>query len=120
MNPILYGLIVTLFGMTVVFLVLIALWGILSMMRPLFGRKKNQTNSNEASDKLNPAMAEAAVESSNLETVDEDELAAVIAAAINACLGGQSNLIIRKITRVGDSTPIWGQIGRHEQTLNRL
>jgi len=121
MNSILYGLVVTLFGMAIVFLVLIALWGILAMMRPLFGGKKKQSNnSNPVETKLNPAAAEVSAVSAASEEMDADELVAVITAAINACMENQGNLFIRKITRVGDSTPVWGQIGRHEQTLNRF
>lgn len=121
MNPVMYGLMVTLFGMSIVFLVLVALWGILAMLRPLFGGKKKQTNSSDALNiKLNTAAAEVTAVSATTEEMDADELVAVITAAITACMGSQSNLFIRKITRVGDSTPIWGQIGRHEQTLNRL
>jgi sodium pump decarboxylase gamma subunit len=119
MNPILYGLVVTLFGMLIVFLVLIALWGILAMMRPLFGgKKKNKEGVIEA--KATPAVAEAAPVMEAAGELDNDELVAVITAAISACMGSQSNLLIRKITRVGDSTPVWAQIGRHEQTLNRI
>lgn len=120
MDPILYGLIVTLFGMTIVFLVLIALWGILAMMRPLFGRKKKQNNEDAMDIKLSPAMAEITAVKDAAAEMDADELVAVITAALTACMGSQSNLFIRKIIRVGDSTPIWSQIGKHEQTLNRL
>lgn len=118
MNPITYGLIVTLFGMTIVFLVLIGLWGILAMMRPFFGGKKKQKDTIE--NKISPAMAEITATNVVAEEMDADELIAAITAAINACMGSQSNLVVRKITRVGDSTPVWGQIGRHEQTLSRL
>jgi sodium pump decarboxylase gamma subunit len=121
MDPILYGLIVTLFGTAIVFLVLIGLWGILALMRPLFSGRKKQNNIKAAEESnLNTAAAEISSTKSNSDELDSDELIAVIAAAINACIGSQSNLVVRKITRVGDSTPIWGQIGRHEQMLSRL
>ncbi|MDF2521922.1 MAG: sodium pump decarboxylase subunit gamma [Clostridia bacterium] len=119
MNPLLYGLLVTLFGIVIVFLVLVALWGILAMMKSFFGEKGNKT-ANQNVIKNEPAPAAVAVAKAEPQDAEDDELIAVIMAAISASLGSQSNLVIKKITRVGDSTPIWGQIGRHEQMLNRL
>ena len=120
MNPILYGLIVTLFGVSIVFLVLMGLWGILAMMRPLFAGKKKQKTQDVIASKLSPAAAEVTATTAAAEEMDADEILAVITAAISACMGSQSNLIVRRITRVGDNTPVWSQIGRHEQMLNRL
>ncbi|MDF2532715.1 MAG: sodium pump decarboxylase subunit gamma [Clostridia bacterium] len=117
MSPIMYGLIVTLFGITIVFLVLAGLWGILAMMKVFFGGKKKQDT---IESNISTTSAEATATNSPAEEMDAEELLAVITAAISACMGGQSNLLVRKITRVGDNTPIWGQISRHEQTLNRL
>ena len=120
MSPFMYGLVVTLFGMTIVFLVLIGLWGILSMMKLFFGGKKSEKTQATIESKLSTTSEEITATNVLSEEMDADELIAVITAAISACMGGQSNLFIRKITRVGDNTPVWGQISRHEQTLNRL
>lgn len=120
MSPFIYGLIVSLFGITIVFVVLAGLWGILSMMKLFFGEKKTQEKQDAIKSKLNTIDAELAVANVMSEEMDADEILAVITAAISACMGGQNNLLVRKITRVGDNTPIWGQISRHEQTLNRL
>lgn len=118
MNPFVYGLIVTLFGLTIVFAVLAGLWGILSMMKIFFGEKKTQVT---IESKLKTTGAEEVTATTVLsEEMDADELLAVITAAISACMGGQNNLLVRKITRVGDNTPIWGQVSRHEQMLNRM
>lgn len=118
MDSLLYGLLVTLFGMTIVFLVLMALWGILAMMKSLFGRNKKQENSQDIIQKgFTPAIANMTTAQADLE---DDELIAVIMAAINASMGIQSNLVVRRITRIGDNTPIWGQTGRNEQMLNRF
>jgi hypothetical protein len=87
------------------------------MMKLFFGGKKTQ---DVVESKPNTAGAEVTATNVMTEDLDTDEILAVITAAISACMGGQNNLFIRKITRVGDSTPIWGQISRHEQTLNRL
>ncbi len=118
MDSLLYGLLVTLFGMTIVFLVLIALWGILGMMKSLFGGKKKQENGKDINqNRFTPAVDN--MTTAQADTEDE-ELIAVIMAAINASMGIQSNLVIRNITRIGDNTPVWGQIGRHEQMINRF
>ncbi|MDF2839921.1 MAG: hypothetical protein K0Q99_692 [Clostridia bacterium] len=90
------------------------------MMKIVFGDKQKKTNNQAAKIELRPAAAEVATTNAAVEEIDEDELIAVITAAINVCMASQSNLFIRKITRVGDITPVWSQLGRHEQTLNRL
>ena len=120
MSPIMYGLVVTLFGLTIVFAVLMGLWGILSMMKLFFGEKKTQTTQVGIDNKLSATGTEVAAIKVLSEDMNAEELIAVITAAISACMGGQNNLLVRKITRVGDNTPVWGQISRHEQTHNRL
>ena len=119
MDPILCGLIVTLSGMGIVFLVLVGLWGVLAMMRPIFGGNKKQ-KAQVIERNLKPVAEEITATHALTEEMEADEIIAVITAAIHACMGSQRNLLIRNITRVGDNTPVWGQIGRHEQTLNRL
>lgn len=121
MNALLYGLIVTLFGMTIVFLVLIALWWILSAMKSFSVTKKKQENNQAIVEKsVTPAAANITTAQSSFDDATDDEIVAVIMAAINASMGAKSNLIIRSITRIGDNTPIWGQIGRSVQMLNRI
>lgn len=118
MDPILYGLLVTLFGMVTVFAVLMLLWGVLALMRPLFSDK---TATKQAPVENAPAPVVASVSAVNIVAEeDSEELIAVITAAINACMGSQSNLVVRRITRVSDNTPVWGQIARNEQMLNRI
>jgi Na+-transporting methylmalonyl-CoA/oxaloacetate decarboxylase gamma subunit len=120
MNPIVYIVLVALIATAIVFLVLIALWRIFNMMKSLFGGKKKQNAQDTNTRKLDTAAVEITSANTAAIEMDENELVAVITAAINACMGSQSNLFIRKIIRVGDSTPVWSQLGRHEQTLNRL
>lgn len=120
MSPIMYGLLVTLFGLTIVFLVLTGLWGILSMMKLFFGGNKAQKTRTSIENTINTAGSEVTAAVAQSEDMDAEELLAVITAAISACMGGENNLYVRKITRVGDSTPVWGQISKQEQMLNRL
>ncbi len=121
MDPILYGLIVTLFGMLIVFIVLVFLWVVLSGMRVIFaGESKTKAQKNDIKIDAPVAVPVQAAASIETEELDSDELIAVITAALNACMGSESSLVVRRITRVGDSTPAWGQTGRQEQMLNRL
>jgi hypothetical protein len=89
------------------------------MMKVLFGGKKKQNDSKAAVQNEYIAVA-ADNNNASIAQEDSDELIAVITAAINACMGSQSNIFVKKITRIGDNTPVWGQIGRHEQMLERL
>ena len=54
------------------------------------------------------------------ELLNDNELIAVISAAIAASMGGQSNLVVRSIRRVYDPTPVWAQIGRNDVMASRL
>lgn len=120
MNPLIYGLIVTLFGMGIVFLVLMLLWFILTQMRIIFADSKKAKVQPAAAKDVAVAAPIEAVPQKQEEHVDSDELIAVITAAISACMGTQSSLVVRKITRISDDTPAWGQAGRQEQMLNRF
>lgn len=111
-----YGLIVTLVGMGVVFLVLIGLSYMLDVLK-LFSK----TGATEKKTELTKIDSiEEPVEAVSSSAEDEGELIAVISAAIAAFMGNNSNLIVRSIKRVEDSTPAWAKIGRQEQMLNRL
>ena len=54
------------------------------------------------------------------EAADDDQLVAVITAAVISCLGGKSNIVVRNIRRVDDLTPAWGKVSRTEQMANRF
>jgi len=116
MDMLRYGLIVTLVGMGVVFLVLIGLSYMLDVLK-LFskiGTAEKKTESVNVENIKEPA------EVVNSSTVDEGELIAAISAALTAFMGSNSNLIIRSINRVDGNTPAWAKVGRQEQMLNRI
>lgn len=118
-----YALIVTLFGMGIVFIVLILLQYILKSMELIFHKeKKNVREAAKASEaKASEAKpVEAAVPQVPAEEASDDQLAAVITAAVICCLGGNSNIVVRSIRRVEDLTPSWGKAGRTEQMANRF
>lgn len=116
-GDLIYSLIITLFGMGVVFIVLVFLQYILKGMKLVFrGNAKKEKNSKPA---VNEQASNIALEESNTKA-DDLELIAVISAAIAASLGTQSNIVIRNIRRIDDMTPTWGKAGRSEAMANRF
>lgn len=117
-DTLIYGLIVTLFGIGIVFVVLILLQYILKSMEIIFHREKKSVK--EAVKVPEAKPVEAAVTQVAEEEASDDQLVAVITAAVISCLGGSSNIVVRNIRRVEDPTPSWGKAARTEQMANRL
>lgn len=122
-----YTLIVTLFGMGIVFCVLILLQYILEGMRIVFSPKKKAEQAPKVAPVVTPVVAPVAIETKAAETVqqaateaEEEELLAVITAAVACCMGSRSNIVVRSITRINDQTPAWGRAGRSEQMAGRF
>jgi len=114
-----YTMIVTLMGMGIVFVVLIFLQYILKLMKVIFYKEKKDDSGVTQIPEVK--AVEAAVSRTNeKETADEEQLVAVITAAVISCMGGNSNIVIRNIRRVNDLTPVWGKISRTEQMANRF
>lgn len=114
-----YALIVTLFGIGIVFLVLVVLQYVLKAMK-LINRQKKE------SPILTAATGEKAVAQPTVpeaiapESQEEDELIAVITAAVIACLGSNSRIVVRNIRRIEDATPVWGRVSRLDQMAGRF
>ncbi len=116
-EQLIYGLIVTLLGMGIVFIVLIALSYMLDVLKVLANKdktKKEVKKVESIEDTIKPEIQEQVAEE------DEGELIAVIGAAVAAVMGSQSNIVVKSIRRINDQTPIWAKSGRQEQMLNRL
>lgn len=121
-DTLIYALIVTLFGMGIVFIVLVLLQYILKSMEVIFGRDKGAGKAAKQPVKEEapaPKAVEAAPEEA-VETVDDEELVAVITAAVVSCLGGRSSIVVRNIRRVNDTAPVWAKTGRSEQMASRF
>ena len=114
-----YSLIVTLFGLGIVFIVLVALQYILKTMKVAFYKEKKEGEDVIQVQKAKP-VEPAIQQLNNNDAVEDDELIAVITAALISSLGGRSNIVVRNIRRVDDLTPIWGKVSRTEQMANRL
>lgn len=110
-----YGLIVTLIGIGVVFVVLIALVYLIEGIR-IFANKnkpKKEAKVVETIEEVTEIKYEVAKE-------DNNELIAAISAALAYVMGNGSNLVIKSIVRAGDQTPVWAKAGRQDQMQSRL
>lgn len=64
-------------------------------------------------------VAPEAVAPAKFEGVDP-EIVAAITAAVYAMMGSSSNLVVRNIVRVNDTTPIWAKVCRRDVMSSRL
>ena len=114
------SLIITVFSMVVVFVVLITISYLIDVLRITTNGKKNKEKSNG----LNLAEVKQTIEDKKVETeknMDEEELVAVIAAAVAASLGVTiPEINIKSIKRVSGSNSSWAEMGRREQISGRL
>ncbi|SHK22779.1 sodium pump decarboxylases, gamma subunit [Caminicella sporogenes DSM 14501] len=107
---------VTILGMSATFAALIILWGCIIIMSKLLNTSKPKEETVEVksvpTSQVNVSVPE-------VEENDE-ELVAVITAAIAASLNTSThNIIVKNIIRIPDTTPVWGKAGRLEQ-MNRM
>jgi sodium pump decarboxylase gamma subunit len=106
------GFIITAIGMGVVFIVLILLSYTFNLMEVVFrGRVKMKAE-------LKTAGA-SPVDTFN-GSGEISGLVAVISAAVLSFMGSKSRFVVRSITRAGDSVPVWGKTGRHDQMISRM
>ncbi len=118
-NKLLYALFITALGMVIVFALLMLLRYIIELMRVIFEHKNKKEKDHAVIEVLahTPMPLESEQKKADM---DDNELVVVLTAAVMACLGGRNDIVVRSITRVGDSTPVWAKTGRHEQMLGRL
>lgn len=112
------ALIVTLFSITMVFLVLIVLSVFISLLKNLDKKVEEPVKTKTVSkDKVDVMQAKQEV----TEKTDDGELVAVISAAIAASLGaGLPDINIKSIRRVNDNSSLWSSVGRQEQIYNKI
>lgn len=104
---------VALQGMSIVFLVLILLMIILMLMKVIFYKDPSK-------QKAEPKIVEktAPTEEIKADNIDDEELVAVLTAAVAASLNTSTyNLRIKSYRRVGNNAPAWNKAGLTE-TVN--
>ena len=114
-----YGLVVTLLGIGIVFLVLILLQNILKLMETVFYKEKKAGLGAVKVSEAKPVEADVP-QVNAAEEASDDQLVAVLTAAVISCLGGNSSIVVKNIRRVDDLTPAWGKVSRAEQMANRF
>lgn len=113
-------LIICVQGIMTVFAVLIILWVAIIIMHKCaaLGQRKEKKQEKPAAapaPAAAPKAAPAAVEE------DDDELIAVLTAAVAASLNTSTyNLRIKSFRRIGQNTPAWNAVSRKEQLENQL
>ncbi|MTI46506.1 MAG: hypothetical protein FH761_01590 [Firmicutes bacterium] len=111
------ALLITVFSMGIVFAALLIIDLILQGFRSLFYKGKRQTKTSKTNVviKNDKKTMEQDRVTENTD-FDEEELVAVIAAALAASLSRPvSDIKINKIRRVGQETSVWSKAGRLEQ-----
>lgn len=119
MDKLIFGLLVTVIGVLVVFFGLVVLIGLIKLMEIAtsgMGRKKAP----KAAPAPAPASAPAPVaEAAPAPEQNDDALIAVITAAVAAMMEDNSGFVVRRVRRISN-TPAWSRSGREEQVYSRF
>ena len=117
-----YGLIVTLVGFGMCFIILIGLAYMLDVLKVISnkGSKGGKPEGGKPAAVKAPKLNDAELTKVVADEKDNAELIAVISAALAAFMGSGSNLVIKSIIRTGDDTPVWAKLGRQEQLYSRF
>ena len=106
----------TVIGLAIVFAVLIILMIVLSLFKAIFYKKPKT----QAAPAAAPAQA-APVEKETADDTDEEELIAVLTAAVAASLNTSTyNLRIKSYRRTDNKMPAWNKAGVTETINNRF
>ena len=106
-----------LIGLSTVFSVLIILMIVLFIMKAVFYKKPQAP----AAVQTPEAPAASAPEPVKTDTMDDEELVAVITAAIAASLNTSTyNLRIKSLRRIDNNQPAWNRAGIRETINNRF
>ena len=123
MEKIMFGLGVTLLGMTTVFVGLLILIAFISILSKVSGsaepKKKTEPKSSEVkTDVSGDVMAAITAAVSAYDNTPSPEVVAAIAAALNVVMG-EGKFVVKHIRRINNA-PAWNRAGREEQIYSRF
>lgn len=116
---------VTFVGLTVVFLALIALCLVIYLFSKAFAVQKTvyaKNSQDVGGDKVCLEAEDNTVSSSNENFSSDEELIAVLTAAVQASMGyrSESNIIVKSFRRIPQNSPVWNFNSRMEQLAAKL
>lgn len=130
LEQLLMSLKVTVLGMGTVFVALIALIYVIELLNKVLnaGQQKNKENTgltekdiNQVDSTSKDGSETTANDGVQGEELDEEELIAVITAAIAASLNRSTHdIIVRSVRRIPYNSPVWNIAGRNQQLAGRL
>lgn len=107
-----YSLIITVLGISVTFLILAIIMFCLNVLKKAVNKEKP----GEAEVKQDEPKAEIVPQAQN-----DEEIIAVITAAIAAAMGtSSSGLVIRSYRKISSNAPVWNIQGRNEALSNKI
>ena len=117
-QALLEGAQVTVVGLAIVFAVLVILMFVLIAMKKIFYK---DTAAQNTAPKAAENVPEEAVQQAQTEPVNDEELIAVITAAVAASLNTSTyNLQIKSLRRIGQNSPAWHRAGINETINSRF
>jgi len=124
-EKIITSLFVTLLGMGITFVALIAIWGMTVLMSKIIMGIENKNKIAQAAtvetSKPSAAVVSAPVSAASAEPQEDENLIAVLTAAIAASLNtSMHNIVVRNVRQLPDQTPTWSRVGRTEQMGSRF
>ena len=110
------SLLITVFSMLVVFVVLLGISYLIDLLRVTTNGEDKKKTQDVKTEKI-----ETKQEISTQENLDDEELVAVIAAAVAASMGVEiPDINIKSIRRTSSRSPIWAETGRREYISGKL
>jgi sodium pump decarboxylase gamma subunit len=120
---------VIILGMGITFTALVLIWGMTALLSRIvrsLEQKGQPAVAKAAAQAVKagstaPAPMAVSADAGTSVATDQSELIAVISAAIAASMHtSMHNIVVTSIRRTGDSTPVWGQMGRSDVMNSRL
>lgn len=106
---------ITVFSMVIVFLTLLIISYLIKGLKSFSEKDKRE----KTDDKVSQPEKEKEIK--KVKEYSDEELVAVIAAAIAASVGlDVSDIKINSIKRVSQNVPVWSKVGREERIFNNL
>ena len=111
----------TVLGMGITFSALVIIWGLTVLLKNVVLRIEGEKDSDVKVVNTPKKKTQAVSEVVEEDATDDEELIAVISAAIASSMETSvRNIVVKNIVRVNDDTPTWGKVARIDQVNSRL